>query len=940
MNYLIHASALLAGCYVYYHLALRRETFFQLNRWLLLGGIAACFLLPLVTVPASLSLREVRQVAELGAFPIAETSVQIAPTSTPSHALIREEATGIKAPLAGQSSGASDRTAAFPTDILPAPAAQKTATPLLDAPRATWYAALDWKTACLWLYLAGVLILMLQFVWQVATIVRKGWSNPTVRVGELTIVELGEDHAPFSFWDRVFLNPAGYDAQTYDRIIEHERVHVRQRHSIDLVLAELLIVVQWFNPFAWLYRRAVENNLEYLTDAEVLRRGDDPVGYQLSLLRVAVPHHARGLVTNYNQHFLEKRITMMQSKRSSNRATWKYLALPLLLLLSLASLNGIAQTPADTDGNNPSDANPDATGNNPVDLVVHVQESHTVILDLDATLGQLQAAPEFSDPNSRKGATKRNLFSYLREKRSASGNGTVRLDLAAPDDNGREGTIKRMLLEFLREKGALDGPPPPPAPPGPPAPPAPPGPAPAAPGVPPPPPPAPEAPPAPPAPPHGLGLTDGRVNQRAWTAEVKEDEVCFNFMESGDRGAYRYNLTRCFDRSKVGALPGESIGEFTITRSAGTLTLRGSFQDDMGVGTFTFSPSAAFTNGLAEAGYRGYDDREVFLFFLSDFTVSTLAYAKREFDPSRDELLQMAVFDLNERTLAAVLADLDAAGYDRPDLQTILQLRIFNIDAGYVQALKDAGYRDLDLEDVIQAKIHGLTPDYISEMAELGYEDVDFEQIINMAIHNVDAKYVADLAEAGYTDVSADEVVASRIHNVQPEYVRAMSRAGLTDLTLEQAQNASIHGVDPDYVAELAALGFGKLSIDEVITAKIHGVNARKAKEMQDMGLDFNGIDDLTNYSIHGVTPDFVKGLRDLGYTDLRADDFVAARIHNITPAFVEGYADIGYDKIPFDVLQSLRIHDVSPAFIEKHRRDGDTLEDMIDYRIMRRSRR
>ena len=130
----------------------------------------------------------------------------------------------------------------------------------------------------MWLYLAGVLILILQFIWQLGSIVQKGWGRPRVQASDLTILILDEDHAPFSFWNRVFLNPAGYDAETYDRIIEHERVHIRQRHTVDLVLAELLIVVQWFNPFAWLYRRAVENNLEYLTDAEVLRRGDDPVG--------------------------------------------------------------------------------------------------------------------------------------------------------------------------------------------------------------------------------------------------------------------------------------------------------------------------------------------------------------------------------------------------------------------------------------------------------------------------------------------------------------------------------------------------------------------------------------------------------------------------------------------------------------------------------------
>ncbi|PPK87286.1 beta-lactamase regulating signal transducer with metallopeptidase domain [Neolewinella xylanilytica] len=842
MNYLIHAAALLAGCYIYYYLALRRETFFQLNRWLLLGGMVVCFLLPLITVPERLSLRAAEGPPTVGSFQIMETpgprevvafdisaaGIISRPENAPGPTEIVGGTVALPVPLA---------------DISPALGAQNHSTVAAAARRSTWYVAPDWKAVAQWVYLTGVLILVVRFIGQLVSVLRKGRGRPTVRDNDVTIVALDEDHAPFSFWNSVFLNPAGYDTKTYDRIIEHERVHIRQRHTVDLIVAELLIVVQWFNPFAWLYRRAVENNLEYLTDAEVLRRGDDPVGYQLSLLQVAVPHHARGLVTNYNQHFLEKRIKMMKAKRSANRAAWKYLALPGMLLCSMSSFNAVAQQSPASDSLEKVD--PKA----------------------DRPFGNLPPAP----------------------------------------------------------------PPVPPAPPNAPAPPSPPhGPAPAPPAVPAPPPPAPPAP-----------LSDRGTVERSWTARIKGDEVCFHLIETSGARNYHSDSQRCFDKSNLGALPRDGMGVFSLTREAGTITFRGIFEGDRGTGTFDFEPAAAFEEKLEQAGYGSYTNRELVHFFYSDITSGYLDYLEREdFNPDHDQLVQLAVFEINQKTLPQVLADLKASGYARPDLETIVQLRIFDIDALYVQALADAGYRDLDLQDVINAKIHDLTPEYISEIARLGFGDVDFEEIIAMAIHDVDADYVADLAEAGYTDVSAEEVIASRIHNVRPEYIRAMSKAGLTALTLEQAQSASIHGVDPGYVAELAELGFEKLSIDDVIAAKIHGVNAERAKEMQDLGLEINDIDDLSSYSIHDLTPDFVRGLRDMGYTDLSADDLIAARIHDISPAFVRGYADLGYGQIPFDVLQALRIHNVTPAFIEKHRREGDTLEDMIDYSIMRRSRR
>ncbi len=594
MSYALHSALLLAVCYLYYRYVLRIETFFQINRWLLLGGMVASFLLPLVTVPAGLSLRATLR------------TVEPAPVA---HAPTREMA--IPAPY----TRVKARNPALMES--PAPARLRPDTPI-DVE--TWL----WRT-----YLAGVAVFGLQFLLQLLAIARTIRRAQTYRMGDLRIVELAGDAAPYSFWDRVFINPDGYDTTTRDRILDHERVHVRQRHSIDLLLSEILIVVQWCNPFAWLYRRAVENNLEYLTDAAVLRRGTDPVGYQLSLLRVALPRHARGLVTNYNQHFLEQRIKMMKTKRSSHRAAWKYLALPALLLFSLSSFNAVAQQ-----------SNPDTTGQ---------------------PYGNRAPLP----------------------------------------------------------------PPPPPAPPAPPV---------------------PAIPPPPPPPRTGsIDMPEGKV-RRSWTAEIDGDEVCFQFIESGENGNWNSNSDRCFPLSELGELPRNGIGTFTIEREAGTLQLRGLFDGDEGTGTFDYEPSPAFEQKLKGSGFGSYNTREGLLFFYADITGDYLDYLKREnFSPDREQLLQLAIFDINRE---------------------------------FIHQLAAAGYDDLDLSDVVQAKIHDLSPDFIREMGDLGYASVDFDEIVQLAIHGIDADFVAEMSGLGFEDLSVEEVISAKIHGVTPEFIEANRRDG------------------------------------------------------------------------------------------------------------------------------------------------------------------
>jgi hypothetical protein len=196
---------------------------------------------------------------------------------------------------------------------------------------------IKWIFAAYW---CGVIIFAVNFLLQIITLLLMVYKKPVIKDGIYRIVELTGDKAPCSFGNYIFINPSKYDWETYNQILMHEKVHIQQRHSIDLIMAELMLVMQWFNPFAWLYRKQIENNLEFLTDDLMLYDYKvEPADYQLSLLKVSVPNFALHLTTSYNQSFLKKRIIVMNAKRSNIHIVWKYFTLVPLFILLVFSLN-------------------------------------------------------------------------------------------------------------------------------------------------------------------------------------------------------------------------------------------------------------------------------------------------------------------------------------------------------------------------------------------------------------------------------------------------------------------------------------------------------------------------------------------------------------------------------------------------------------------------
>ncbi|BDU26096.1 hypothetical protein FLGSB24_28400 [Flavobacterium sp. GSB-24] len=187
-----------------------------------------------------------------------------------------------------------------------------------------------------YLYWFGVVIFGLNFLMQAVILLFRANSKSVIQDGKFRIVEITGDKAPCSFGNNIFINPEKYEWETYSQILLHEKIHIEQKHTIDLLLAEIVLIFQWFNPFAWQWRKALETNLEFLTDDQMLQQDNvEKESYQFSLLQVAAPQFPLSLTTNYNQSLLKKRIIMMNSKKSNVHTTWKYFFLvPLMVLFA------------------------------------------------------------------------------------------------------------------------------------------------------------------------------------------------------------------------------------------------------------------------------------------------------------------------------------------------------------------------------------------------------------------------------------------------------------------------------------------------------------------------------------------------------------------------------------------------------------------------------
>lgn len=189
-----------------------------------------------------------------------------------------------------------------------------------------------------WLYGLGCLALSIRFILQILSLWKLYSRARIERRGSYRLAVCPGALSPFAFGRTVFISDQLYHSAELDLVLTHELAHVNQGHTWDILLAELTLIWQWFNPAAWYYRRLVENNLEYLADQAVLQQQWDKKAYQLSLLSWATPAFNNRLSTSYSFSLLKERIMMMNSKPSPKRYSLRY-ALVLLWLPLLPVFN-------------------------------------------------------------------------------------------------------------------------------------------------------------------------------------------------------------------------------------------------------------------------------------------------------------------------------------------------------------------------------------------------------------------------------------------------------------------------------------------------------------------------------------------------------------------------------------------------------------------------
>ena len=276
MEYLLKVSAVTVIFYVFYKIFLQRDTFFESNRWFLLIGLITSVFIPLFVIPIYVEQTPV----SLDAFVFTEDAV-----------------------ITNNNSSIN----------------------LLSL----------LKTA----YFLGIFLFTLRFMLQLKSLFPLLITSETQKLGRFKFLKTQENISPFSFFNYIVYNPQPFNETELEQIISHEKVHVQQYHTIDVILAQIACIAFWFNPFIWLYNNDLKQNLEFIADKTAINDANCKKSYQYTLLKTSVPKHHLALTNNFYNSLIKKRIVMLHKSKSKKINLLKYSLIIPVLGLFLMSFN-------------------------------------------------------------------------------------------------------------------------------------------------------------------------------------------------------------------------------------------------------------------------------------------------------------------------------------------------------------------------------------------------------------------------------------------------------------------------------------------------------------------------------------------------------------------------------------------------------------------------
>lgn len=281
--YLLKSAAILAIFYFVYIVLLRKETHFKAHRLYLLIGVVASFIFPFLYFTNTVYIDVV---ANSG--PSFSSSEMIPATAT---------------------------------------AVAQTTTPI------------DWWQLFLTVYLIGASLVLFKFLKDLISLLILLNANKAIKNKGFRYIQVSEKIAPFSFFSYIVYNPQLHSDEELKMILKHEQAHAFHWHSADIIIANLLVMIQWMNPLAWLYKKSVEENLEFLADNATAATVPSKKDYQLALVKASSAYYTPALTTNFYKSFIKKRIIMLNKSTSKRHNLLKLAAVLPFIAFFLWSFN-------------------------------------------------------------------------------------------------------------------------------------------------------------------------------------------------------------------------------------------------------------------------------------------------------------------------------------------------------------------------------------------------------------------------------------------------------------------------------------------------------------------------------------------------------------------------------------------------------------------------
>ncbi|HVX28780.1 MAG TPA: M56 family metallopeptidase [Parafilimonas sp.] len=283
LEYMLKISAVYAAAYIFYWLVLSRLTNYKSNRFYLLFTALFAFVIPMLRIDLFINQQTISNSSFINHIPaINITGAEYVPAES----------------------------------------------------------SISFSTIFLSVFTMGSIICLLHFIIQLLSF-KKVTANAKLvsTVFNINIYHLDIDIMPFSFGNAVYVNQTKHSSAELDDIIKHESVHAHQQHTTDVILAEIICILNWYNPFVWLMKKAIKQNLEYLADDTVLKYGADKKSYQYLLLKVT-GYSPLQIVSSLKFSSLKQRIFMMNKTRTSRKHLLKLLfVLPVIVFMMLAFRN-------------------------------------------------------------------------------------------------------------------------------------------------------------------------------------------------------------------------------------------------------------------------------------------------------------------------------------------------------------------------------------------------------------------------------------------------------------------------------------------------------------------------------------------------------------------------------------------------------------------------